>query len=205
MSYISHMRYQYLFLATLLVSLAACGVDTTGLSPDSSRMAKGSDTALVTVTEYGDFQCPACKGAHTLINKPLVEQYGSRIRFAFKHFPLRAIHPYALEAAEAAECAADQGKFWEFVDLAYEEQENLSSSKLRDWANILGLDEALFDRCVRSNIKEDTILADYKEGEASGTEGTPTYFVNGTKVPSSVDAISAAIDAIFQQTESAPL
>lgn len=193
------------FPFAIIILFTACGVDTTGLNPESSRTPKGSVTALVTVMEFGDIQCPSCKSAHTLINKPLTEQYGDRIRFEFKHFPLRAMHPYALEAAEASECAADQRKFWEFVDLAYENQQSLSSSALREWAKVLGLDEALFDRCVKSNIKEDTILADYKEGEEKGVGGTPTYFVNGTKVASTLEDISAAVDAAIEQASVAPL
>lgn len=110
-----------LSLATLFTSallLAAC-VDTTGISPTSSRPPRGNANALVTVMEFADFQCPACMSAHATINKPLFEKYGSQVRFEFRHFPLRNIHRFALDLAEASECAADQGKFWEFVDLAY--------------------------------------------------------------------------------------
>jgi protein-disulfide isomerase len=152
--------------STLL--LAGCGVDTSGLSPESSRTPKGSETALVMITEYGDFQCPACKGAHEILTKPIMAKYEGKVRFSFQHFPLMAIHPYALEAAEAAECAADQGKFWEYFDLVYEHQADLSSSALRDWAAELKLDAPLFDRCVKSEIKKKTILADQATGMKVG-------------------------------------
>ncbi len=186
--------------------LAACGIDTTGLSAESSRQPMGPETAFVTVTEYGDLQCPACKSAHETLTKPLITKYEGKIRFEFKHFPLQAIHTYALEASEAAECAADQGKFWEFFNLVYEKQADLSSSALRDWAAELELDQPLFERCVKSGIKKKTILADAAEGEKRGVNSTPTYFVNGVRVQSNtIEALSAAIDAALQSSASVPL
>jgi protein-disulfide isomerase len=188
------------------ILLAACGVDTTGISPDSSRPIRGNASASVTLTEFGDLQCPACKSAHDLINKPLLAKYGTKVRFQFKHFPLTGIHVYALEAGEAAECAADQGKFWEFFDLDYAEQENLSSAQLREWAKTLGLNMDIFERCVSSGIKEATVMADEAEGEKAGVNSTPSYFVNGVRVQNNnVDAISAAIDQALLQTQNAPL
>ncbi len=199
---------QFSFGITLITGallLAAC-VDTTGLSAESSRTAKGPDSATVNVTEYADLQCPACASAHTLISMPLLEKYSSRIRFEFKHFPLRSIHPYAFEAAQASECAADQGKFWEFLDLNYVHQADLNSSKLREWAGSLGLDEALFDRCVQSGIKGKTVLDDFSQGEKIGVNSTPTYFVNGQRSPNnSVEAIGPMIDAALQNVQSVPL
>jgi len=189
-----------------LISLSACGVDTTGISPESSRRPEGAPTASVTVTEYADFQCPACKGAYELINKPLMEKYADRIRVEFKHFPLQGIHPFALEAAEASECAADQGKFWEFVDMNYTHQADLSSAALRDWAKELQLDTDLFERCLSSRIKKKTVLADYAEGEKLGVNSTPTYFVNGQKVGiGKASDLEAAVEAALNQAESAPL
>lgn len=182
-----------LLISSLLLS--ACGVDTTGLSPNTSRKAAGNPTASVTVVEYGDLQCPSCKSAYTILNQPLLQKYGSKIRFEFRHFPIRTIHQYAFEAAQASECAADQGKFWEFVDLAYAHQEDLNSDALRTWAKTLSLDEALFDRCVRSEIKGDTIMSDYDQGKQIGVQGTPTFLVNGVRVQSTMEDLSAAIDA----------
>lgn len=199
-------RYLFVFgLVACGLLIAGCGVDTTGISAESSKTPKGSLSAAVTVSEYGDLQCPACQGAHELINKPLFEKYGNRIRFEFKHFPLQSIHPHAMEAALASECAADQGKFWEFVDLNYEKQKELSSVALRTWATALDLDTDLFDRCVRSRIKKEAILVEYKEGEAKGVDSTPTYFVNGTKVTSSIEALTAAIDAALERAATTPL
>lgn len=184
-----------LLLGTIFVT--AC-VDTTGLSSESSRGPRGNPNGVVVVTEYGDLQCPACKSAHEGVNKPLLEKYGNQVRFEFMHFPLQSIHRYALEAAQASECAADQGKFWEFVDTAYEHQKELSSSTLRQWAALLSLDGSLFDRCVKSKIKKDAVLEDYEKGTNLGVTGTPTYFVNGTKVQAGFDTISKAIDVTLK-------
>lgn len=185
-----------LSIACLL--LVAC-VDTAGLSADSSKTPhpQTSANALVSVVEFADLECPACRTAHQTVNKAIIETYGNRITFSFKHFPLRSLHRYAYEAAQAAECAADEGKFWEFIDLAYEHQDQMSSSALRTWAAELGLDADRFDRCVKSGIKGDVVMADYVEGESLGVRGTPTYFVNGTATKAA--ELPAAIDAVLSQ------
>ncbi len=174
--------------------LAAC-VDTTGLSASSSRgpHPKTNPDAIVTVEEFADLQCPACRGAQPLVNA-IIEKYGRQIRFDFRHFPIRSIHQYAIVAAEAAECAADQGKFWEFEELAYEKQPELNKNAPTAWAKSLGLDMDLFKRCTRSHIKKNEIMADYDEAQKRGVRGTPTFFVNGKKVESTMAALSAAID-----------
>ncbi len=181
----------------LSLTLAAC-VDTTGISADSSKAAHPSTdaNATVTVTEYGDLQCPSCRAAQDLVVKPLITKYGKQIRFEFKQFPLRAMHPYALIAAEASECAADQGKFWEFIDLVFTNQTSLSEDALYGWAEELKLDMDLFGRCVKSHIKRDVILAEYDAGQELGVSGTPTFFVNGKKIESTIAAISAAVDEV---------
>lgn len=180
--------------------LAACGVDTTGINPESTRVPhpESSANAAVTVLEYADLQCPACAMAYERITKPVLEQYGSKMRFEFRQFPLQSLHRYALESAEASECAADQGKFWEFIDTVYENQQLLSSDQLRTWAKDLGLDTELFDRCIRSRVKKAVVMNDYDEGVAADVRGTPTFFVNGQRVDSDPDAIGKAIDAALQ-------
>ena len=181
----------------LSLLLVAC-VDTTGLSEKSSRTPQGNPNAAVVVTEFGDLQCPACRTAYTTINLPLLQKYGNQIRFDFMHFPLQSIHRYALEAAMASECAADQGKFWEFVDVAYVNQTELSKAKLNAWAENLGLDMPLFKRCRASKIKKSTILADYEQGLKQGVAGTPTYFVNGEPTPATLEKLSEKIDAALK-------
>lgn len=179
----------------LVLTLTAC-VDTTGISAESSRTPHPSTeaNATVTVTEYGDLQCPSCKAAQDLVVKPLIAKYGKQIRFEYAHFPLQTLHPYAMIAAEASECAADQGKFWEFIDLVFTNQASLSRDAIQGWAQELSLDMDLFGRCLDSHIKRPAILEEYNEGRDRGVGGTPTFFVNGTKVESTLDAISAAVD-----------
>lgn len=188
-----------LLLAAPLFVLAAC-VDTTGLSAaiHSEAHPDTSDNALVTVTEYADLQCPACRSAHGTVVKPLIEKYGTQIRYDFRHFPLGG-HRYAMAAAEAAECAADQGKFWEYVDAVYAKQSELSPEALEEWADDLNLDRELFGRCVDSHIKRKAIQASYDEGRAKGVNGTPTFFVNGRQTPATVQDLSTAIDDALSQ------
>lgn len=186
-----------LLLLTPIFLLAACSVDTTGLSKESSRLPHpdSNENSAIVVQEFADIQCPACKAAHIGIVKPLIEEQGSQIRYEFMHFPLSSIHRYALEAAQAAECAADQGKFWEFIDIAYENQEDLNSEQLNVWATELGLDFELFSRCLRSGIKKDLVLDEYSKGRDMGVRGTPTFFVNGNPVQSDPTALKEAIEA----------
>lgn len=185
---------RFLSLSVLCLALAAC-VDTTGISATSSKVPhpKANPNALITVLEYGDLQCPACKGGYERVVKPLLEKHAGQMRFEFRQFPLTNIHQYAMVAAEAAECAADQGKFWDFIDLDYTEQDKLNSAQLDTWGQQLGLDMDLYTRCRKSHIKRPTIQAEYDEGVKMGVQGTPTFFVNGVKVESSVEAIEKAM------------
>ncbi len=183
-----------LALLSFTLLLVAC-VDTTGISATSSKTPKGNPLSVVVMTEFADLQCPACRAAYTSVVKPVVEKYGNQIRYDYKHFPLRSIHRYTMELSEAAECAADQGKFWEYVDLAFEKQPELAKGKAAEWGNTLIADKDVFSRCTRSHIKSKAITADYDEGIAMGVQGTPTFFVNGKQTPATVDDLSAAIDA----------
>lgn len=180
---------------SVALALSACGVDTTGISPDVTHGPKGNANASVVVAEYADLQCPACRAAHLTLNGPLLEKYGSKIRFEFHHFPLQNIHRFAMDLAEASECAADQGKFWEFEAMAYDKQQELKKGSIETWAKDLGLDMELFGRCTESNIKRKAILASYDQGRSIGVQGTPTYFVNGRQTEATLEALSAAIDA----------
>lgn len=176
--------------------LAAC-VDTTGISADLKRPAHpGSNPAAsVIVREYADLQCPACRAAFEVLNPQIIEKFGKDIRLELMHFPLQTLHPWALAAAEAAECAADQGKFWEYTDLVYLEQDKLDGKQLIAWAEQLKLESDLFDRCTRSHIKRKAIIAEYDQGSKLGVRGTPTYLVNGKVTEATIDALGAAIEA----------
>jgi protein-disulfide isomerase len=183
-----------LALLSLTFALTAC-VDTTGISPDSSKKPEGNASSVVVVTEYADFQCPACRAAYSSLVKPLVEKYQTQVRFDYKHFPLRSLHRYTMDLAEASECAADQGKFWEYVGVAFEKQEELTSGSAAEWGNELVADKDLFSRCVKSHIKKDAIMAEYDAGVKAGVQGTPTFYVNGTQTPATLDDLTKAIDA----------
>ena len=192
-----YMNYFASLIVIFTIFLTAC-TSTTGISGESLK-GPHPDTnpaAAVIVHEFADLQCPACRAAHSQIMQPLLEKYGLRIRYEFKHFPLRSIHRYALIAAEGSECAADQNqqKFWEFVDIAYLNQPEMNREEISAWAKELGLDMDHFERCMKSHIKKDVILEDYAEGQDAGVKGTPTFFVNGQQVESTLEAITAAID-----------
>lgn len=182
-------------LALPLLLLAAC-TSKEGLSQESSKPPTGNSQSSLVVEEFADLQCPACKGAHTTLYKPLIEKYGSAIRYEFRHFPIRQIHAYAQEAAEAAECAADQGKFWEFVDDTYENQSKLSRKDLLARTEEIGVaDISLFERCIKSRIKRDAVQREYQEGIKRSVSGTPTFFVAGEKAPSNtLEALSKMIE-----------
>jgi protein-disulfide isomerase len=188
-------RYSFPSLLGSLLLLTACGLDTTGIALESNRPPhpKSNPNAAIIVTEFIDLQCEACRAAQTKIVKPMLEQYGSQIRYEVKHFPIYPNHQYSIEAAEAAECAADQGKFWEFEEMDYENQQDLSPMAISEWARVLNLDLDLFERCRKSDLKKPIIEATQQEGKQLGVNGTPTFFVNGKRVESTIQAISASI------------
>ena len=181
--------------SSLLVSCAG------GIPKESSRPPKGNPQGVILIEEYAEFQCPYCAPVHFHIVGPLLEQYGNAVRYEWKHFPLRTIHQYAQDASEASECAADQGKFWEYVDLVFGEQERLGYDALIDWAKRLRLDIDLFERCWKSHAKRETVLDDYREGREREVFGTPTFFVNGRKVQTGFDTLSAAIEEEIKRFE----
>ena len=184
------------FLAPLF--LAACAtVDIAGISPQSNKGPNPDSNAgaAVVVMEFGDLQCPACRTAEFQIVQPLLKELGSKIRYEFKQFPLLNIHRYTMAAAEASECAADQGNFWPFLEMAYEKQADLNADAPRLWAQQLGLNMNLFDRCTQSHIKRQAILSEFAEGRKFGVGGTPTFFVNGEPVENDLNSLRAAITA----------
>lgn len=183
-------------LFALTVFLTACGETEV-----SSRQPKGNPNASVLVEEFADLQCPACSAAHSRIVEPLLDKYGKDIRFEHHHFPLRSIHRFALDASEMSECAADQGKFWEYVEIAFTNQADLSLESIVTWAEEIGLDVNKAERCWKSHSKRDTVLADYKEGRDREVNGTPSFFVNGERVETGFDTLSEAIDKALEGTK----
>jgi len=145
---------------------------------------KGAPDAKVTIVEFSDFECPACRAAEPSLRQVL-SVYGSDIRFLFKNFPLERVHPYARRGAQAAECAGKQGKFWPYHDMLYDRQDEWTNPKvdsfLDQYAKEAGLDVAAFDACRADPATNQPIDADKKEGEDRWVTGTPTFFVNGKR------------------------
>jgi len=141
---------------------------------------EGRDDAPLTLVEYGDYQCPYCGEAHSVI-KRLQRTLGTKLRFVFRNFPLTQAHPYAMMAAETAEAAALQGKFWQMHDFIFENQESLEPEALPAWANELGLDMKKFATAIKQGDIVKRIEEDRTSGIESGVTGTPSFFINGTQ------------------------
>lgn len=140
----------------------------------------GSRDAKVKIVEFSDFQCPACRAAHPIV-KQVVEEYGDKILFVYRHFPIVISHPYALKAAEASEAAGEQGKFWEYHDLIFDNQENMTSKDLIAHAKKLNLDMKKFEEALNSGKFKDKVTGDMDDGGKFGVTATPTFFINGQK------------------------
>lgn len=173
-----------------------------------SRNVKGSPDATVVVTEFSDFECPACKSFATGTAKALEEEYiaTGKVRFEYKHFPLPQHEPSATNAANAAECAADQGMFWPMHDYLFQEQGKQGSNtftqiRLNAMAKELGLDTGEFEQCLNRRTHASTIQSHVNEARQLFVNATPTIYVNGQKVLNpSLTELRAAIDAALQQT-----
>jgi protein-disulfide isomerase len=142
--------------------------------------AKGPRTATVTMIEFSDFECPYCSRAAATI-KQVQQAYAKDLRLVFRHFPL-AFHQNAPKAAEAAECAREQGKFWEMHDKLFETQKSLTVPDLKKRAAELGLNAQTFGQCLDSGRQAARVKKDTAEGETYGVKATPTFFVNGRLV-----------------------
>jgi predicted DsbA family dithiol-disulfide isomerase len=143
----------------------------------SAENIAGAASAKVTIIEYGDFQCPFCGSVEPTV-KQIMKDYDGKVKLQFKHYPF-SFHQYAQKAAEAAECAADQGKFWEMHDLLLANQNSLSVDNLKAYAQSLGLNTVAFNSCLDNSLKEDIVKKDMDSGVAAGVQATPTFFING--------------------------
>ena len=141
---------------------------------------QGPADAAVTLVQYGDYECPYCGAAYPII-KQVQARMGERLRFVFRNFPITTSHPHAEQAAEAAEAAATQGRFWEMHDLLYENQERLRDQDLRGYAETLALDLDLFDMELAKHVHAERVHEDFMSGVRSGVNGTPTFYINGVR------------------------
>jgi protein-disulfide isomerase len=161
---------------------------------DAHDWAKGPADAPVTLLEYGDFECPFCGQAFWEL-KRLEQSVGDQVRFVFRHFPLAEVHPHARLAAEAAEAAGAQGKFWEMHDALFTNQRALELPDLLTYADDIGLDRARFIRDLQEHRFLPKVRRDFMEGVRSGVNGTPSFFINGQRWngPYTAEALLAGI------------
>jgi protein-disulfide isomerase len=158
---------------------------------------KGSPTAPVTIIEFTDFECPSCARVQPILEE-VAREYGDRVRLVVRDFPLDQ-HKNALKAAEAAEAAREQGKYWEYTALLFQNQKALGVDKLKEYATRIGLDRQRFDEALDSGKFSDRVQSDLVEGSRLGVNSTPTVFVNGRLVKDKTrENLKAAIEAAFK-------
>jgi protein-disulfide isomerase len=156
---------------------------------------QGPAEAAVTLVEYGDYECPYCGAAYPII-KEVQERMGEGLRFVFRNFPITTSHPHAELAAEAAEAAAAQDRFWEMHDLLYENQQRLGEEDLRAYADQLGLEVEPFDQELAQHVHAERVHEDFMSGVRSGVNGTPTFYINGLRYDDSyeLETLLAALE-----------
>jgi protein-disulfide isomerase len=141
---------------------------------------KGQPNAPIEMIEFSDFQCPFCQRAHATVEQVLAT-YGDRIRFVYRHYPVQG-HAAAKPAAEASECAKEQGKFWPFHDRLFANTSKLGDADLKAHAAAVGVDTATFNACVDSHKYRSVVEADARDGDAVGVNGTPAFYINGRMI-----------------------
>ncbi|HEX2039302.1 MAG TPA: thioredoxin domain-containing protein, partial [Acidimicrobiales bacterium] len=145
----------------------------------SGEPARGPRGAEIVIVEFTDYQCEFCLRFHKETFRELLQAYPGRLRYVVRHFPLTDVHPFARTAAEAAECAHQQGRFWEYHDRLFASEGRLALEDLRQAARDADLDAKKFDSCLESGAAADEVNADTLAGQSLGVRGTPTFFVNG--------------------------
>ncbi len=141
--------------------------------------AWGPEGASVTIEEFADFECPYCSRYSNETLPRIKEEFGDKVRYIYRDFPISNIHPYAQKAAEAGQCAHEQGEFWEYHDVLFENQDALAASDLVEYAQGLDLDMAEFNDCLDSSKNAWEVMMDMRDGGAAGVSGTPAFLING--------------------------
>src|SRR5271165_3493014 len=141
---------------------------------------QGSADARCTLVEYGDYECPHCGHAHPIVIR-VQKHFGKKLRFVFRNFPLAEMHPHAESAAETAEFAGAEGKFWEMHDLLFENQERLDEALYWNLAERLNLPIEELRQALEEDTYKTRIRGDFSSGVRSGVNGTPTFFINGKR------------------------
>lgn len=161
---------------------------------------EGKSDAPVTIIEFSDFQCPFCGRFYSQTLLQLRKEYvdTGKVKVIYRDFPL-SFHPEAQKAAEAAECADEQGKFWKMHDKIFENQETMGLASYKKWATEFGLDSAKFNQCLDSGKYVSEVQKDFSDGQSAGVSGTPTFFINGQEV------VGAQPFSVFKQVIDAEL
>jgi protein-disulfide isomerase len=195
-----------IFIGFLMLRNDGKQTSTASNSKPTSHI-KGEGTK-VTLTEYGDFQCPACSGYYPVIEQ-LLDKYSAELTFQFRHFPLTSLHTNAFAASRAAEAASKQDKFWEMYDKLYANQSSWSqgngvSSFFESYANEIGLNLEKYRSDYKSDVVNGAINADMAQGRKLDVAATPTFFVNGKVIntpPQSVEAFSEVLDKAIAENK----
>jgi protein-disulfide isomerase len=156
---------------------------------------KGPPSAPITIVEFSDFQCSYCKRVVNVLEQVL-ERYPDKVKLAFRDFPIVNIHPQAEKAAEAAHCAGEQGKFWEFHDLLFDKQDTIPTANFAEHAKTLGLEVSSFQTCLDGRKYQEKVERNYAAGVKAGVSGTPAFFINGRLLSGAqpLEAFKAVID-----------
>lgn len=201
LSFIAGMAVRSLLLGPMPYYMVASGVQPTAyptpspiLSPAAAQPsptagivqvsadddpALGPQDAPVLIVEFSDFQCGYCARFATETLNQILDTYGDQVRFVYRDFPLTSMHPYAQKAAEATQCAYEQGKYWEYSDLLFQNQQALDVDSLKGYAQQLGLETGAFNECLDSGRYTSEVQNDLAQGQGYGVTGTPTFFING--------------------------
>lgn len=155
----------------------------------------GKPSGRITLVEYGDYECSHCREAYPLIKK-LIKEFSNDLIFVFRNFPLPQSHPYAMIAAQAAEAASLQNKFWEMHDLIYEHQDEIDENNLIYFAQTLNLEKEKFEDDLNSQNILSKIESDFDSGIRSGVNGTPTFFLNDQRLDSYDETYESLADAV---------
>lgn len=183
-------------LATLPLTTGTVDVTTT----DDPSL--GSSSAAVTIVEFADFGCPYSEESSHVVRE-LALAYPDDVRFIYRDFPLTDLHPIAQKAAEAGECAQDQGMFWEYHDKLYQNQNSLTEERLLEFAEELNLNPFQFQTCLDSGRYTQEVAEDLQAGIDAGVRGTPTFFINGNRIAGAIpkDILEAVIQGVVNALE----
>jgi protein-disulfide isomerase len=174
-------------------------VATLKIPVGSDDHSQGADSAAIVLVEYGDYQCPYCGQAYPIV-KQVQKHFGARLRFVFRNFPLGEIHPQAEAAAETAEFAAANGKFWKMHDLLFENQRSMGNELFERLAEELELQMTALSRALKDGAFGKRVKDDFLGGVRSGVNGTPTFFINGLRHDGSY-AFEELVAAIESKTK----